>query len=282
VVDPGKAPLAGVDVRLLDAATSRQYRVRTGTDGTFKLAGLPHGVYRATFEKAGYAVRQDEWRFETPQDTMQKVDVPDVVLAPAAAAEEARARAEAVPVVKEAAERLRANDAEGAIARLRPILENNPGDAHARFLLALAYGRTGQHAEAADALAEVTRLTPSFAGAHFQLGVERGALGQTALALEAYDRALGLEPGHADAAYNSGLILFGAGRIEEAEARFRRGLEARPGDADLHEMVARCALHSARFAEAVEHLEKAAAAAGDPEKRQRLERLLAEARAQVR
>jgi hypothetical protein len=68
VVDTQKKPVAGVVIRLRDVATSRSYQMKTDGDGTFKLAGLPHGVYEASFEKEGYASQRAEWKFEAPQD----------------------------------------------------------------------------------------------------------------------------------------------------------------------------------------------------------------------
>lgn len=81
VVDIGKQPIAGVEIELHDVATSRRFNMKTGKDGTFKFAGLPHGIYKASFAKDGYAPRQDEWKLEAPQDSMQRVEIPDVVLA---------------------------------------------------------------------------------------------------------------------------------------------------------------------------------------------------------
>ena len=80
VVDTDKKPLDGVEIKLRDVATSRGYTVKTNKEGEFKFAGLPHGVYKVTFQKEGFAFKEDEWRFEAPQDTMQKVEIPDVTL----------------------------------------------------------------------------------------------------------------------------------------------------------------------------------------------------------
>jgi hypothetical protein len=80
VLDTQKNPLEGVEISLRDVATSRSYSFKTNKKGEFKFAGLPHGIYRVVFKKEGYATKEDEWRFETPQDTMQKTEIPDVVL----------------------------------------------------------------------------------------------------------------------------------------------------------------------------------------------------------
>ncbi len=66
VVDPQKQPLEGVEITLRDEATSRSYSLKTKKDGTFKFAGLPHGAYKVSFKKSGYAVKEDEWKFTEP------------------------------------------------------------------------------------------------------------------------------------------------------------------------------------------------------------------------
>src|SRR5512139_1810667 len=74
VVDSQKTPLAGVQITLRDVGTSRSFVMKTKKDGSYKFVGLPHGVYQVVFKKEGFAEKMDEWKFETPQDTMQKVE----------------------------------------------------------------------------------------------------------------------------------------------------------------------------------------------------------------
>src|SRR5512135_1332566 len=61
VLDTQKAPLEGVEVILVQADTDLSFTAKTKKDGTFKFAGLPHGVYNAVFRKAGYAEKKDSW-----------------------------------------------------------------------------------------------------------------------------------------------------------------------------------------------------------------------------
>jgi tetratricopeptide (TPR) repeat protein len=282
VVDAEKKPIPGVAIRLRDVATSRSYHLKTDKEGAFKFAGLPHGVYEVTVEREGYATRTDEWKFEAPQDRMQKVGVPDVVLASQSQVEAAERRQEVESDVKQAGEKLRQGDLDGAIALLQGVLARNPEDAHALFFLGLGYTRKKMYREAIGALTEVTRLTPTFPGAYFELGVCQRQLGERELALAAYKKNLELDPGNADAAYNSGLILFEENRIDEALARFQEGLAARPGDPELQEMVARCHLHKAEFETALAYLQKARAAATDPEKIAFLDGLIERTKAQIK
>lgn len=281
VVDARKAPVPGVAIRLRDVATSRSYHLKTDKDGVFKFAGLPHGVYEVTVEKEGYARRTDEWKFEAPQDRMQKVAVPDVVLVSEAQVETTQRLKEAEADVEQAGEKLRQGDLEGAIGQLQGILARNPEDTHALFLLGLGYTRKKMYREAIGTLTKVTQLSPAFPGAYFELGVCHRELGEREQALAAYQKNLELDPANADAAYNAGLILFETSRIDEALARFEQGLAARPGDPDILEMAARAHIHKAEYEKALAYLEKARAGATDPEKIAFLQGLIEKTKAQV-
>jgi tetratricopeptide (TPR) repeat protein len=263
VVDTQKKPVPGVQIRIRDVSTSRDYQIKTDKDGAFKFAGLPHGVYEVHFTKDGYAPRQDEWKFETPQDTMQKVEIPDVVLASQAQVREAMDLKEAEAGIKQAAEKIRTGDVDAAMALLEGVLEKKPEDANALFFKGLGYVRKKMYAEAVPVLTRVTELTPSFPASYFELGVCYRNLGEPAKALESYQKNMELDASNTDSAYNAGLILFETNRVDEAMVLFQRGLAVKPADAELLEMAGRCYVHQAKFDLAVEHLEKARAAATD-------------------
>jgi tetratricopeptide (TPR) repeat protein len=282
VIDTQKAPIAGVEVRLLDAATSRTYRTRTDAKGVYKLAGLPHAVYKVTITRDGYTPFEDEWKFEAPQTTMKKVELPDVALASQAQAQRADQLKEAEAGVRKASEKIRSGDLDGAIALLDEVLARNPTDANALFYLGLSRAGKQQYREAVEPLTRVTGLQPGFPGAWLQLGICYGKLGDTEKALDAYEKNLRLEPGNTAALYNSGLILFESNRIEEALARFEQGVAAKPADPDLLDMAARCYIHQGKLDRAVEYLEKARAATTDPARAALLDELLGKVRAQVK
>jgi tetratricopeptide (TPR) repeat protein len=281
VVDAAQQPIAGVEIRLRDVDTSRDYDLTTDKRGEFKLAGLPHGVYEVHFSREGYAPKQDEWRFESPQETMQKVELPDVVLVSQAQVQEMQRSKEAEAGVKQAAEKLRAGDPEAAAALLAPVLAGNPCDANAQFLLGLSFVRRRNCREAVEPLTRVTELNPAFAPAFFELGNCRRQLGELEPALQAYEKSFELDPSNVDAAYNAGLTLFESGRVDEALARFQRGLVLKPGDADLLEMAGRSYVHQGKFRDAVEYLERARTATADPDKAAFLAGMIAKLRAQL-
>lgn len=282
VLDAQKKPLPDVEVALLDASTSRRFHMKTDQKGEFKFAGLPHADYEVTFVREGYVSGKDKWQFNAPQERMQKVDVPDVVLASPAQVQEVQRLAGAKAGVDEAAEKLRKGDLDGAISALEKVLEKSPQDPNALFYLGLGYVGKKMHAEAVSPLTRVTELNPAFPGAYFELGVCYQALGDPKKALESYDKNLQLDPDNAHGLYNSGLILFEANRVDEALARFERGLVTKPDDAELLEMAGRCYIHDAKYQVGVERLEKARTATTDPAKVAFLEELIRNAKALVR
>ena len=282
VLDPQKKPIPGVEVRLRDVATSRRYNMKTDKDGVFRFAGLPHGVYEATIIREGYGAKKDEWKFEAPQDTMQKVDVPDVVLVAESQAAEVQRLKESEGAIKEATDKIRAGDLDGAIALLEGLLIKNPKDTNALYFIGLSYVGKKMCKEAVAALTQVTEQTSKLPGAYFELGVCYRQLGDTAKALEAYEKHLELEPGNADSAYNSGLILFETNRIDEALARFESGLASRPNDAELLEMIGRCYINQGQFEKALGHLERARTASTDPKKVAFLDELIGTLKARAK
>ena len=281
-VDEQRRPIVDVEIELLDASTSRRFHMKTDKEGEFKFAGLPHATYQVTFSREGYATVRDEWDFSATQDRMQRVDVPDVVLASESHVQEVQRLEGAKAGVEEAAERIRKGDLDGAISALGKVLEKSPDDSNALFYLGLSYAGRKMYAEAVGPLTRVTELSPRFPGAWFELGVCHRALGDPEKALAAYDRTLELDPANADSAYNSGLLLFEQNRIEEALARFESGLASKPHDPELNEMAGRCYLHEAELDLALEHLEKARSASTHPDKLGLLEALIDQVKALLR
>lgn len=282
VRDAQKKPIAEVQVRLRDVATSRSYNMKTDKEGAFRFAGLPHGVYEATFTHEGYSTKKDEWKFEAPQDTMQKVDVPDVVLISVSQAADVQQLEASEASVKEATEKIRAGDLDGAIVLLGSLLDKNPKDTNALYFIGLSYAGKKMCKEAVAALTQVTEQTSRLPGAYFELGVCYRQLGDLPKALEAYQKHLNLEPANADSAYNSGLILFETNRIDEARARFESGLASRPDDPELLEMMGRCYINQAQFERALEYLEKARTASTDPKKVAFLDELIGTLKARAK
>jgi tetratricopeptide (TPR) repeat protein len=282
VLDTQKNPIEGAEIGLRDVKTSRGYSMKTNKKGEFKFAGLPHGTYAVTVTKEGYAVKTDEWRFDTPQDTMLKVEIPALTLVSQTQVEEIQKLKEAESEVKDAAELIRKADMDGAIATLKGLLDRNPKETNALYLIGIAYARKSMFPEAHAAFRQVTELAPKFAAAFYQLGGVSQAMDRPEEALEAYARAVALDPANADAFYNSGLVLFKMNRIDESLASFERALVLRPDDPASVEMAGRCYINKAEFEKAVEYLEKAKTLYNDPERAKFLDDLIGQLKLQIK
>jgi tetratricopeptide (TPR) repeat protein len=282
VITIDKKPLPGVEITLRDVETSRSYSFKSNAKGEYKFAGLPHGVYKVVFKLDGYASKEDEWRFEAPQETLLKVEIPPVTLVSEEQVQEAQRLKEMQGVVKEASDKIGQKDFDGAIVLLKGALEKTPRDINALYLLGLSYGRKKMYTEAVDALTRVIQSSPKFPPAYFELAIcyqQQNLLDQ---ALEFYGKTLELDPNNPDAAYNSGLILFGQNRMDEALVFFEKSLNLRPDDPVFLEMAGRCYINQANYEKAIDCLEKAKAGYTDQEKIKFLEDLISKLKEQIK
>jgi tetratricopeptide (TPR) repeat protein len=282
VVDPQKEPLADVEILLRDVNTSRSYTVKTNKKGEFKLAGLPHGIYNVTFKKEGYALKEDEWRFTTIQDRMQKVEIPPVTLVSETLLQETLRLKEMEGIFKEVTEKIRQGDYDGAIAMLEDVLAKDPKDSNALYLMGMCYSKKQMYTEAIAALIQVVQLVPNFPPAQFELAICYQNRGDKDKALEHYRKTLELDPNNPDAAYNAGLILFGQNRADEALALFEKAVSLKPDDPAYLEMAGRCEINQGNLVKAIEYLEKAKFGYSDPEKVKFLEDLIAKLKEQIK
>ena len=282
VLDLQKKPLPEVEITLRDVATSRSYSIKSNAKGEFKFAGLPHGVYAVVIKKNGYAQKEDEWRFETPQENMQKVEIPPITLVSEEQVQEAQRLKEMQGVVKEAADKIGQKDFDGAIALLKGALEKDSTDINARYLLGLSYSRKKMYPEAIDALAQIIQSNPKFPPAYFELAICYQQQEDLDKALELYQKTMELDPNNPDAAYNAGLILFGRNRVEEALALFEKALSLRPDDPVYLEMAGRCYINQANYEKAIQYLEKAKAGYTDQERLKFLDDMIAKLKEQIK
>jgi len=266
VTDTENNPLNKVKINLKDTNTNRKYGTKSNKDGEFKLAGLPHGVYEVAMILDGFQVRTDEWRFEAPQTRMQKVDVKTTVMVSQAKLLEIERSKTVEGWFKEATEKVRKQDFDGAQLLLDKMLAQNPDDANARYLMGLCFMNRQKIAEAIEQFQAVIKATPAFAGAHYQLGIGFQKNGQMDKALESYKKALELEPGNMVSLYNSGIILYESDRTEEAVAYFKKALQLKPGAPEILEMAGLCYLKLEQYDNALDFLGKAVEASKDPRK----------------
>jgi tetratricopeptide (TPR) repeat protein len=283
VLDTQKNPLEGVEITARDILSNRSFTIKTKKTGEFKFVGLPHATYKVVFRKEGYAAKEDEWKLTVPQDAMQTIEMPAVVLASQAQVQEAGRLKEMEGQVKAAFEMIgQRKDYDGAIAVLKEVLAKDPTDSNALYLIGVSYSKKKMFAEAADALTKVVQLSPEFPPAQFELAVCLQNQGEKEQALARYERAIELDPHNPDAAYNAGQILFGLNRVEEALADFEKALKVRPDDPECLEMAGRCCINQGNYAKAIEYLERAKSVLTDPDKIKFLDDMLAKLKEQIK
>jgi len=282
VVDTNGQPIPGAEMFLRDTMTSRSYRVTTDKEGKYKLVGIPHGIYRVSISKEGFKTRTVEWNFDSPQDRMQKVEIEPIVMVSEELIEKIQWAKKAQEDFKEASEKVSQGDLDGAINILKGMIENNPEDANAHYLLGISCLKKKMFPEAVEAFTKTIELSPSFAGAYHQLGLYYQHQNEKEKALEYYEKAFELEPESVDSLYNAGLILFQLSRIDEALTRFIKALEKRPEEPEFLEMAGRCYIHQGDFTRAAEYLEKAKNAYSDEEKVKFLEQLIAKLKEMIK
>lgn len=282
VVDENRQPIPKVIITLRDVETSRGYKTKTNKKGEFKLAGLPHGIYSVTMEKEGFRTRTDEWRFETPQDRMQKVNLKTIVMASESKIQQMELAKELGDHLQGATAKIREKDFDGAINILEKMLDKKPDDANAHYLEGICYLSKKMFPRAIESFTNVTRLNPTFSGGHFQLGICYQQSSEKEKALASYRKALEFEPDNLVSLYNGGLILYGLNRASEAVTYFEKSLAIKPGSPEILEMAGLCYIQQENYAKALEYLEKAKAASTDPHKIKSLEELVKELQQQVK
>ncbi|MCK7483587.1 MAG: carboxypeptidase-like regulatory domain-containing protein [Candidatus Moduliflexus flocculans] len=243
-----KNPLAGVSITLRDQGTSRSLVLKTKKDGSFKYVGLPHGLYQVVFRKEGFAEKTDEWKFQAPQDQMLKVEIPPVVMVSQDVLAEAEKMQKAAADVKAAAEKVRRPATTTAPSPPSgPILEKNPKDSNALYILGMACQKKAQWPEA-------ERGFPPGPGADPELRRRPLPAGRLLTSRRAKPtrpwpptpRAMELDPANPDSAYNSGLILFGQVAGGRGPGPVRTGPRpSGPDDPAFLEMAGRCHINLA-------------------------------------
>jgi tetratricopeptide (TPR) repeat protein len=282
IIDTQKNPIEGVKIDAHDEAMNLTFSEKTDKNGMFRFPGLPHGLYKVTISKEGFATQKGEWKYEAPQDRMKKVEIPTLTLISQTQAAEVERLKEVGAGIQESAEKIRQGDLDGAVGQLKGILDKNPKDVNALFLIGMAYSKKQMFPDATGAFLQVTEMAPNFAAAFHQLGVCYQQQGQLDQALEAYKKAFELDPANTDTIYNSGLSLFKQSRVDEALERFEKALVLKPDDPAFLEMAGRCYINKADYAKAIEYLEKAKIGYNDPERAKFLDELIVMLKAQIK
>ncbi len=142
------------------------------------------------------------------------------------------------------AERLAAaetsNDFEAMIARVEAQLEKQPDDLQGWQLLVSNYLNLGRFGDAANAMAQVIRISGPSSVLYADMGeaLVYGNNGlMTAQSVAVFDEALKLDKNNAKALFYKGIGLSQEGKLAEAKATFQNLLEHAPADAPWKKAV---------------------------------------------
>jgi Tfp pilus assembly protein PilF len=124
---------------------------------------------------------------------------------------------------------LQSGDLEGATARLREVLAQDPQNVAALLNLGVAYHQAGQHSKAIEQFAQVAVLRPNEARAYVNLAAAENALGHLERAEEALLKALEIAPQQAGVHHNLGVIYLKREQYGNAMAEFELELAVNPG-----------------------------------------------------
>ncbi len=111
-------------------------------------------------------------------------------------------------------------------------LRLRPGFLEAQNNLGNVYVLRGKWAEAGQVYEEILRRWPDFAGTHNNLGCVRRSQGRLEEAVSSFQEALRLQPDFYEAHFNMGDVLSMLGRLEPAVASCERAVRLRPDSAE--------------------------------------------------
>jgi Flp pilus assembly protein TadD len=282
VLDVNKQPLAGATVEMRERASRRGFKTVTNADGTFKLVGLPHGIYEVKVSKPGYQTRTAEWDLHEAQDTLRKVEFDPFVLLSETQVNEIQRSTKLKGLLDKATGQMQRGDFDAALGLLTTMLAESPDDVNALYMSGLCHLQKARLDEAATSLEKVTQLAPGFASARVQLAACYERRGEKERALASYDSALQLEPENLTALYNAGVLRYNAGHAAEALPYFEKAVQVKPDDDNSLEMAGYCQLQALNYTEALKYLEKARALITDPARAATLDEVLKELRPRVK
>jgi tetratricopeptide (TPR) repeat protein len=139
----------------------------------------------------------------------------------------------------------------------RQVLQDQPGNADALYLLGTAAQQAGKPEAAAACLQRAIKRDRRNPVYHLALGDARQAQGKAKEAQAAYNKALALAPGRAEPHLSLGNLMHAKGRLQDAVAHYRRALKIDPRLAEAHNNLGVALTTLGRSAEAAGCFERA-------------------------
>jgi protein O-GlcNAc transferase len=139
------------------------------------------------------------------------------------------------------------------------ILQSQPRNFHARYLLGFVQFQRNDFAAAERMIAEAIAINPHAPDAFYNRGCALQKLNRNAEALDAFEHALALKPDYAEAAFNRGTSLLKTSEPAKAIEAFDHALRLTPQDAEAWFNRGNALQALKRFAEARSNYERALA-----------------------
>jgi predicted O-linked N-acetylglucosamine transferase (SPINDLY family) len=159
--------------------------------------------------------------------------------------------------LQEAMRRHQSGDLDGAAQLYSAMLQTQPRNFHALYLLGFLEFQRGDYLGAERLIGQAIAVTAASPDAFYKYGCALQTLNREADAVAAFDRALALKPDYAEAAFNRGTSLLKLGDPATALAAFDAALRLTPQDAEAWFNRGNALQGLKRFAEAGGSYERA-------------------------
>lgn len=148
---------------------------------------------------------------------------------------------------------LKNNDAEGAEAECRRLIDSDPGNAEAWHVCGISHARRGDLDEAIACFTKATQFDPESATYPYNLALAYQKNGDSDRAIESYEDALRVREDFMEARANLGNVLVEQGRMLQASACFAEIAKRFPDSGDAHFNLANTLFEIGKGDEAIKH-----------------------------
>ncbi len=125
-------------------------------------------------------------------------------------------------------------DKDSAIDLISRALSIEPNYAEAHYHLGHIFGNTNNHREAAASYQKALAINPEYANAHHSLGKVLSKLDLWEEAVPMFEKAIALNPDNAEAVNDLGNALFKTHRFDESAERYQQAIDIKPDYAEAH------------------------------------------------
>jgi len=145
----------------------------------------------------------------------------------------------------------------------RQVLDANPNEPDANYLLGMLFNQAGDNASAVDYVTRSIKVRPKFPAAHNNLGTVYEEMDRMEDAAASFRKAVRLDPAMAEAHNNLGNALKSLGDLAGAVQSFRKAIKVQPDMAIAHNNLGHAYAGLGQLADAMTAFDKAIELAPD-------------------